>query len=180
MKHCPACSVILIDETYDGVAVWRCRKCHGVLLQKYKLEMIRHRRARDRETLTKEAKAEFSQDTKRQIRCPRCFEHMDKRSLAGKYGNLKFDFCKVCEAVWLDGGELAIAQLAFAASGRGRASLESQQRMREFETDTERKAEFQANLARMPDELPVSIENETLADIEAGLFKSLFRFVFRP
>lgn len=180
MKHCPGCDAELVKEAYEGVAVWRCAKCRGALLPKYKLEMIRHQREREPDALKREAAAEFTGDTQRMIRCPRCGAHMEKRPLAGPYARLTMDYCHSCTCVWLDGGELAIAQLIFEDSGRGRDSLERKHRMAELDADPERRARFEADLARMPEELPGETRDQPPELIIADkLLEAILRAVIR-
>lgn len=148
MKQCPCCDGVLQDAQYEGVSLLRCSKCRGVLVKKYKLEFINHGRAKDAAALRREARDDFAGDTRKLLRCPRCRSLMHKRPFAGRYARLTMDVCRTCESVWLDGGELAIVQLVFEASARGRESVEMKRRIAEMEADPVRKARFEAGLAQ--------------------------------
>jgi hypothetical protein len=60
------------------------------------------------------------------------------------------DICKSCSLAWFDGGELALMQLAYQSQGKFKNSKDLQRRLAELEADPERKALFEAKLAKMP------------------------------
>jgi Zn-finger nucleic acid-binding protein len=177
MKTCPACKTYLKTEDYEGTKVWRCPDCRGVFIAKYKLDIVRHQRHRDRETLKAEAKADFKSDTKQTIRCPRCRAIMEKRPIASRYSTLTLDSCKSCEGIWLDGGELALAQLVYEASTTGTESLEFQRRMKELLESPERKAKFDAAMAALRENVPGDHSWHS-ADILLELIKSVPPYIF--
>ena len=154
MKSCPACRTKLTSEDYEGARIWRCPECRGVFLSKSKLELIRHQRIRNGETLKAEARAEFQSDTIRTISCPGCGATMEKRRMPSRWITVTLDCCKACDGIWLDGGELAVAQLVFEASIRGTESLEFQRRMKELCESPERKAQFEAAVAALSERTP--------------------------
>lgn len=165
MKHCPHCQEALHAEAYEDIPVWRCPACRGALVAGYRFDLILGRRGRTAEELAEEARREFSADTRRQIRCPRCRGTMGKRAIRGCFGKLAMDVCPSCSYVWLDGGELAVAQIAFAGSPSGRDIFEREDRMKRLENDPAAKAAFERDLAALPDELP---GGELLQSAEPG------------
>jgi Zn-finger nucleic acid-binding protein len=93
---------------------------------------------------------------------------MEKRPLSSRYTKLRVDICRKCDSVWLDGGELAAAQLIFEASTRGQEALEYGQRMKQLEADPARKQALEESMARLPDEKQHDAEDyqgEILDDI---------------
>jgi Zn-finger nucleic acid-binding protein len=156
MRTCPVCLISLLSEEYEGVRIARCPKCRGVLLPGYKFDMIRHFRQRSSADLKQEAEADFSGNTTATLRCPKCRTKMEKHALARRLSLVTVDYCSTCDRVWLDAGELALAQLVFEASARGRELLDHQQRMLALEASPARKARFEEALARMPDTEDVS------------------------
>ena len=154
MKNCPVCSEDFVQIEYEGEAVLRCPKCRGSVRPGYRLEIIRHRQLRKTDELKAEAQSEFSHDTKDKIRCPRCHGKMEKRPIDGRYPSLTLDHCRNCDWIWLDGGELPLAQLLFETSARNAVQRDMQKRAAELEASPERKAEFEKNLAALPDDLP--------------------------
>ena len=66
--------------------------------------------------------------------------------------DLRMDVCRECCLAWLDSGELAFAQLAYETTDRFVDSQELKRRMAELEASPERKAAFEARVAKLPDE----------------------------
>ena len=175
MKKCPTCDVALAHEMYEQTPIDRCPQCRGVFLSRARLEMIRHRRDTAADDLKREARDEFRGDTRHVIRCPRCRGLMDKRPLASRFAQLTLDVCRGCDGVWLDGGELALAQLVYEASTRGRESQEFQRRMAALAADPARRQRFEEALARLPEELPgqaAEVSDMLLADFVSDLVVS--------
>ena len=67
------------------------------------------------------------------------------------FENLHLDFCRGCSLVWLDGGELALAQLAHQATPGFRDKQEMKRRAAERDADPERKAAFDEAVAKLPE-----------------------------
>jgi len=170
MKTCPKCRCGLRLEDYEQTNIARCEQCRGVFLPPYKLEIISHRRERSEHELKIEAKTDYRADTLEALRCPGCGRRMVKNPLASRYTTLAVDVCKHCHGLWLDGGELALAQLVFQASTQGRESAEFQRRMATLESDPDRRRQFEDAMAKLPESLPGARE-ETLA---AGLDELLW------
>ena len=139
MRTCPLCLQSLEQTDYDGETVFRCAKCLGVFLPQYRLEIIRHKQQRQADVLKAEAKGEFSSDNKEKLHCPRCNGRMEKKPIDVRYATLTLDHCKSCDWIWLDGGELALAQLFFMSSARCANLREAKKRYEELEASPRRK-----------------------------------------
>ena len=150
-RDCPICAVPLEQETYEGFPIWRCPECHGTLLDFSRYEAIQSIPDTSLAELEAEAQAGFQGDNPNRIRCPRCRGVMDKRPLrVPGFENLHLDFCCGCDFVWLDGGELALAQLAYQATPAFREKQEMKRRAAERDADPGRKAAFDKAVAKLP------------------------------
>ncbi len=150
-RDCPICAVPLEPETYEGFPIRRCPHCHGTLLDAPRYQAIQSIPGKTLAELEAEAQAGFQGDNPQPIRCPRCHGAMDKRPLpVPGFDHLHFDLCRGCSLVWLDGGELALAQLAYQATPAFREKQEMKRRAAEREADPARKAAFEAALAKLP------------------------------
>ncbi|HRT05170.1 MAG TPA: zf-TFIIB domain-containing protein [Kiritimatiellia bacterium] len=171
-RDCPICAAPLEQETYEGFPIWRCPECHGTLLDFSRYEAIQSIPDTSLAELEAEAQAGFQGDNPNRIRCPRCRGVMDKRPLrVPGFENLHLDFCRGCDFVWLDGGELALAQLAYQATPAFREKQEMKRRAAERDADPGRKAAFDEALAKLPD--PPGILSETFRE---ALFDALRTF----
>ena len=150
MKECPACGSSLARVSYEGFRVLHCERCGGHLVPLDRLESIKRASHKSPEELKREA-AGFAGDTVAAVRCPRCRAEMRKEPLDVAVVALHMDVCGSCRLAWLDGGELAVLQLAHEASQKSMNAAELRQRMRELEASPERKAQFEAALAKLPD-----------------------------
>ena len=153
-RQCPACAVPLVREDYESSWVFRCPSCRGTLLSTSRLERIERDPGRSPDLLKKEARAEHWTDTGAAIPCPRCRATMAKRPLTRGAATFYMDYCRACDLVWLDGGELALAQLVYETSSAGREARALQQRAQEAQLSPERMARFEQALARMPEDAP--------------------------
>ena len=150
-RDCPICQVPLAPETYEGFPIWRCPECHGTLLDLSRYEAIQSVPEKTLAELETEARDGFLGDHPAPIRCPRCHLAMGKQPLrVPGFDNLHLDFCRGCSLVWLDGGELALAQLAYQASPAFREKEEMKRRAAARDADPERKAAFDEAVAKLP------------------------------
>ena len=174
-RNCPVCNVPLEPEAYEGLLIQHCPQCQGHLLERARLEAIQRIPQKTLAELETEAQAGFTGDTAAPLRCPRCHVTMLKRPLALPGFNLQFDLCLDCKLVWLDGGELAMAQLAYQASPKFRDTQEMKRRAEALDADPERKASFEEAVAKLPEKPPPFREglNEAFRD-------ALFRLFIRP
>ena len=153
-RLCPGCAVPLVRENYESSWVFRCPACRGTLLSTSRLERIERDPGRNPALLKTEARAEHWTDTGPAIPCPRCRATMAKRPLTRGAATFYMDYCQACDLVWLDGGELALAQLVYETSSAGREARALQQRALEAQLSPERMARFEQALARLPDDAP--------------------------
>jgi len=144
----------LVRVKYEGWPVFRCDTCFGYLVGQKRVDSFKASRSKEAGELMKEAAAEAQEDTESKVRCPRCRVAMDKKLLK-EPASFHIDSCKSCEVVWFDGGELARLQLAYEISAKGQEAAEFQRRHQEM--TPEERAEFEENLANLPDpETPLS------------------------
>ena len=151
-RNCPICHVPLEPETYEGLQILQCPQCRGHLLESARYESIKSIPEKTLAELETEARDGFQGDHPGPIRCPRCHLAMEKRPLpVPGFDNLHLDLCRPCALVWLDGGELAMAQLAHQATPAFRDHREMKRRAAERDADPERKAAFDAAVANLPE-----------------------------
>ena len=132
------------------------------------IERLNHK---TQEQLKSEASAEFSGSSSQRLRCPRCHLPMHKQAIDLPVLDLQYDICTGCSLVWLDGGELALVQLAYQSSSGFLNAQELKRRMQELEASPERKAIFRANLANLPEtKHPVE---EVLGEALDGVLRAL-------
>jgi Zn-finger nucleic acid-binding protein len=149
-RNCPRCAVPLAPEAYEGFPVLRCPDCAGHLLDLSRYEAIRRLPEKSIAELEAEAKESFAGDYPAPIRCPRCHLAMEKRPLDVPGFDLHLALCRACALVWLEGGELALAQLAYQATPAFRDRQELKRRAAELEADPDRKAAFEEAVAKLP------------------------------
>ncbi len=169
LRDCPLCQIALEPETYEGLPVQRCPQCQGHLVDLSRYECIQRTPGKSVAELEAEAREGFAGDNPRPIRCPRCHVPMFKKPVPIPGFPLNMDVCLDCALVWLDGGELAMAQLAHQASPGFRDSREMQRRAAELDADPERKAAFDEAVAKLP-EAP----NPFTAGLREAIFEALF------
>ena len=150
-RHCPICDVPLAPEDYEGFRVLRCPDCRGHLVDLSRYEAIKRVPDKSLAELEAEAKEGFAGDNPSPLRCPRCHGAMRKQPLSVPGFALHLDVCRGCALVWLDGGELAMAQLAHQATPGFRDTQELKRRAAELHADPERKAAFDEAVAQLPD-----------------------------
>ena len=185
MRNCPTCSILLTPVDYEGFRVLRCAQCGGHLVGQAELESIQAVALKSPEELKAEAAAGFRGGNAGRIRCPRCHMEMGKQTLLLPGPDLEMDVCRPCSLVWLDGGELALAQLGHEAGAGFKDAQTMKRRMAELEADPERKAAFEANLAAMPDEpspLQEAVEDavdDMVDDAEEDLLENVLEAILR-
>ena len=171
MRKCPVCDLELSPVEYEGYIVRRCGSCNGHLMRLNKMKSIERVDHKTREQLKSEASAEFSGSSSQRLRCPRCRLPMHKQVINLPVIDLQYDICTGCSLVWLDGGELALVQLAYQSGSGFLNAQELKRRMQELEASPERKAIFKANLANLPEtKHPVE---EVLGEALGGVLQAL-------
>jgi Zn-finger nucleic acid-binding protein len=182
VRHCPVCAQVLTLEHYEGFKVWACARCGGHLVPAARLKAIKRRDGASRDALKEEARAKFTESTAARLRCPRCRVLMRKQQAPVPVVRVQTDVCLSCGLIWLDGGELALVQLAYQVTDGFADRQEIMRRARELDASPERKAQFEEDLARLPDapspletDLPSSAGGTLLLDV---IFDAL-RFLLR-
>ena len=150
-RACPICAVPLEPEKYEGLRILQCPQCHGHLVDLSRYKSIRRLPENTLAELETEARDHFQGDTPEPVRCPRCHFAMRKRPLHVPGFDLHMDVCGDCSLVWLDGGELAMAQLAHQATPGFRDAQEMKRRSTALDADPERKAAFDEAVAKLPE-----------------------------
>ncbi len=152
MKKCPVCDIPLTTVDYTGFNVMQCAQCHGHLVDVSRLNAIERTARKTQDELKAEVRAEYQGDQVTPVKCPTCRMTMRKQPLELPSLTLQLDACQTCALLWLDGGELALAQLQFRTTPVYTDAQELKRRTAELEADPERKAIFEEHLARLPDE----------------------------
>uniref|UniRef100_A0A7C4TAX6 Peptidase M48 domain-containing protein n=1 Tax=candidate division WOR-3 bacterium TaxID=2052148 RepID=A0A7C4TAX6_UNCW3 len=121
-RTCPVCNEWLIVQEYEGLYIWRCAFCDGLLVERDKLPRIIVREEkgfseeiiRIAELIRREAKMKkihfklvFEIPDKR--KCPRCGKPMTRKFYSYAY-HIEVDECAGCNLIWFDKNELEILQ----------------------------------------------------------------------
>ncbi len=119
---CPVCREWLIPEKYEGLYVWRCAFCGGVMADQNKMPRIIVRQEKgytDRvlriaALMTDEAKLKHPRFTiilacKYPRACPKCGKVMVHKFYSYAY-HVEIDECQECRVTWFDADELEILQ----------------------------------------------------------------------
>lgn len=173
MRKCPVCDIELISKDYEGFRLMQCDKCGGHLVSAQRLESLKRLATKDQTELQADASTNFKHSTTNFLRCPRCHLMMEKESIDIPVVELQTDTCRSCKLIWLDGGELALLQLLYQSNGKFADAQEFRRRMDAVEASPERKAKFEADLAKLPDH--VSPTEGLLNDFGETLLDALSR-----
>ncbi len=168
VMKCPTCSDTLVRVKYEGFPVFRCESCFGYLVPVHRIDSFKRSRGKTIEQLKDETLGESRPDTEERIRCPRCKMVM-KKEFFKDLASFHTDTCESCELIWFDGGELARLQLCYEMSPQGQDAAEFQRRLREM--SPEAKAEFERNLANLPER-----ESAVSGALRESLLRGRFRF----
>ncbi|MCX7006724.1 MAG: zf-TFIIB domain-containing protein [Kiritimatiellaeota bacterium] len=152
MKNCPHCHIPLTPMDYTGFNVLHCDQCKGYLVDVSRLETIKRLARKEQAELKAEVRAEYQGDTPAPVKCPKCHLPMQKKPVQLPGLMLQLDECKECALLWLDGGEIALVQLEPRTLPIYSDMQDMKRRSAALETDPERKAAFERNLAKLPDE----------------------------
>jgi len=152
MRKCPVCSTVdLVQVDYEGFIVQQCSSCGGHLVPLQRFECIKRVDMKSQQELKEEASSQFKGSSTQPLKCPKCRMTMRKQAVKLPVLNLQTDFCRTCDLIWLDGGELALLQLVYQASAKFINAQDLKRRINELETSPERKAQFERNFAELPD-----------------------------
>ncbi|MCK4672831.1 M48 family metalloprotease, partial [candidate division WOR-3 bacterium] len=121
-RLCPDCREWLIIQEYEGLYVWRCAFCNGVLGEGNKLPRIFVRKEkgftervqRFAQLLSKNAKKRHPHfDIRLSVshlrKCPKCGKNMVHKFYSYAY-HIEIDTCSACNVTWFDIDELEILQ----------------------------------------------------------------------
>ena len=122
MPKCPKCGVPLCATAYEGVRVQVCPECRGTLVESPCLRAIERRRERhwtgdEQRRITARVMAG---DAASPVRCPKCFMYMEKVRASRGGVTFHLDRCALCDAMWLDPGELDLVQIQYEQEIDGR------------------------------------------------------------
>ena len=135
---------------YEGFRILQCPGCGGHLVSVHRLESIKRVDRKTWDELEAEAASDFKGSSAGVLQCPACLLPMRKRSADLPALTLHTDVCLPCALVWLDGGELALIQLAYQSTDQFMDAQEHRRRMQELDACPERKARFEKDLAGLP------------------------------
>ncbi len=121
-RLCPECNEWVIPQEYEGLYIWRCAFCNGLLVEKEKLPRILVRKEKgftvDIEHLASLIQAEAKKkkphfklviDTFNKRKCPKCGKPMTRKFYSYAY-HIEIDECPECNLVWFDKDELELLQ----------------------------------------------------------------------
>jgi len=121
-RICPMCRQWLVIQEYEGLYLWRCAFCNGILVEKDKLPRIFARKEKGFSEEVQRIANLLKEDAKRRhphqkllIRtmlprfCPRCGKPMVRRLYSYAY-RVEIDECPNCKLMWFDADELEILQ----------------------------------------------------------------------
>jgi len=121
-RICPVCREWLIPHEYEGLYLWYCAYCNGVLADIGKLPRIFVREEKgftDRvqriaslireETKTKHPHFSLLLQTMGARRCPKCGDSMKHKFYSYAY-HVEIDECQKCKVIWFDADELETLQ----------------------------------------------------------------------
>ncbi len=128
-RICPLCNEWLIPQEYEGLYIWRCAFCNGLLVEKEKLSRIFTREekrftenvqrlASILYTEAKQKKPHFKLTiiTPDKRKCPKCGKPMVRRFYSYAY-HIEIDECAECNLIWFDRDELEILQCLIEKEG---------------------------------------------------------------
>ena len=104
-QFCPACRIPLLHGSVEGMRIFSCRECHGVLMSMSVFTAAVEALRADSGRTSSLARPFNPDDLERTLRCPQCHERMDTH-LYGGPGAIVIDSCSHCQLDWLDYGEL--------------------------------------------------------------------------
>ncbi len=121
-RLCPECNEWVIPREYEGLYIWRCAFCNGLLVEKEKLPRILVRKEKgftaDIEHLASLIQVEAKKKkphfrlviaTLNKRKCPKCGKPMTRKFYSYAY-HIEIDECPECNLVWFDKDELELLQ----------------------------------------------------------------------
>ena len=121
-RLCPDCRQWLIVQEYEGLYVWRCAFCNGILAEQDRLPRIFVRKEKGfpgrvqrlatlllEDAQRKHPRFNLLLDMSHPRRCPKCGKPMRHKFYSYAY-HVEIDECSVCNITWFDADELEILQ----------------------------------------------------------------------
>jgi len=121
-RLCPDCHKWLIVQSYEGLYVWRCAFCDGLLVEGDKLPRVFVRREKGFNERVQRLAAVMSAEAEKKHprfnillslsyprRCPKCGQDMVHKFYSYAY-HVEIDECQHCRLIWFDADELEILQ----------------------------------------------------------------------
>ncbi|UCD19007.1 MAG: M48 family metalloprotease [candidate division WOR-3 bacterium] len=121
-RICPICREWLVPQEYEGLYVWQCAFCTGILTEQGKLPriIVREEKGFDERVLrlaslirneSKKKKPRFNimLNTYHPRSCPKCGKAMVHKFYSYAY-HIEIDECQECKSIWFDANELEILQ----------------------------------------------------------------------
>jgi len=109
-------------EKVDGAKIFRCLDCGGLLIAKDSLLLLCARLERSDRELLEAWRQAHPIDTSDLVRCPKCRWKMERRAINHEIA-IPQDYCRKCELIWCDPGELEMHQLAWRLSEKGKEAI---------------------------------------------------------
>jgi heat shock protein HtpX len=121
-RLCPDCRKWLIVQSYEGLYLWRCAFCNGLLAEVDKLPRVFVRREKGFTERVQRLARVFSTEAKQKHpgfsvrlnlshprRCPKCGKDMVHKFYSYAF-HVEIDECPQCKLIWFDQDELEILQ----------------------------------------------------------------------
>jgi len=121
-RLCPLCRQWLVVQEYEGLYLWRCAFCSGILIEKDKIPRIITRKEKGfteqvqriaslvrGESKKKHPGLKILLDCAHRRKCPKCGNPMVHRLYSYAY-HIEIDECQKCGLVWFDENELEVLQ----------------------------------------------------------------------
>lgn len=121
-RLCPVCRQWLIVQEYEGLYLWRCAFCNGMLVEKDKLPRIFVRKEKGFTEQIQRIATLFKNEAKRKHPRPKLLLDTAQRKSCAKCGKpmvhkfysyafyVEIDECPNCNLIWFDQDELEILQ----------------------------------------------------------------------
>lgn len=121
-RICPTCREWLIPQEYEGLYLWRCAYCDGILAEKGKLPRIFVREEKGFTERVQRIGSLIKGEARKQHpcfnimletlgirRCPKCGKTMNHKFYSYAY-HVEIDECPYCQVIWFDADELETLQ----------------------------------------------------------------------
>jgi len=114
----------MTEEDFGGVKVDVCEKCGGIWFDWMELRSLDEKKEGHGPALEKALKAEFSNEPRGTIKCPKCGMELKKHSYRFNK-DVEIDECYSCGGIFLDSGELKLIREGFMNEKRRKEFVDS-------------------------------------------------------